>query len=277
MTSRYSVIQYIPNPISGERINIGVLAFDDEAVRVHFLSKWDRVRCFGITEDIPFLRDFAHRMKKAVEHGLLFPGDKPSDLPKHERLIKVARNWANSIQITEPCGSLENVDALLDDAVQNYLLEPLPKKIKLRDRQAAGQIATSHIKSLLKQRYGDDRAKELLRTDYTLTGSNMDHKFDVTVANGRPFFAAHGISFEIQTPEQTVTSLAYMIIDIKASTPNFPLAIVVLPPKNESPDRKRLEAIYRRTTNTYEQYGAKVLQENQVESWVTERLQNVGL
>jgi hypothetical protein len=56
MTSRYSVIQCISNPIADERINIGVFAFDDETVRVHFLSRWDRVRCFGISEDISFLR-----------------------------------------------------------------------------------------------------------------------------------------------------------------------------------------------------------------------------
>jgi hypothetical protein len=278
MTSRYSVIQYIPNPIADERINIGVLAFDDETVRVHFLSRWDRVRCFGISEDISFLRDFAHRMKRSVENGLLFPGDKPNGLPKHERLIEVSKNWANSIQITEPCGSLENVDALLDDVVQNYLFEPLPKKVKLRDRQAAGQIATSHIKKLLKQRYGDERAKELLRTDYALMGgSKMEHKFDVTVANGHPFFAAHGISFEIQTPEQTVGSLAFMIIDVKASQPNFPLAVVALPPKPESAERERLEAIYQQTIITYEKYGASVLQEDQVESWVSENLKKVDL
>jgi Protein of unknown function (DUF3037) len=265
MTSRYSVIQYIPNLIADERINIGVLVFDDETVRVHFLSRWDRVRCFGISEDISFLKDFAHRMKQSVENGLLFPGDKPDGLPKHERLIEVSKSWANSIQITEPCGSLENVDALLDDVVQNYLFEPLPKKVKLRDRQAAGQIATSHIKKLLKQRYGDERAKELLRTDYALMGgSKMEHKFDVTVANGSPFFAAHGISFEIQTPEQ-------------ASQPNFPLAVVALPPKPESLERERLEAIYQQTINTYEKYGASVLQEDQVESWVSESLKKVGL
>jgi Protein of unknown function (DUF3037) len=28
MASRYSIIQYVPNPIADERINIGVLAFE---------------------------------------------------------------------------------------------------------------------------------------------------------------------------------------------------------------------------------------------------------
>ncbi|MGL4618228.1 MAG: DUF3037 domain-containing protein [Chroococcidiopsis sp.] len=31
MASRYSIVQYVPNPITDERINIGVVAFDDTA------------------------------------------------------------------------------------------------------------------------------------------------------------------------------------------------------------------------------------------------------
>jgi hypothetical protein len=56
------------------------------------------------------------------------PGDHPSDLPAHERLVNVARGWMNGIQciqFTEPCGSLSSVDQLLEDMVQTYLLEPL--------------------------------------------------------------------------------------------------------------------------------------------------------
>ena len=60
MASRYSVIQYVPNPIADERINIGVLAFNEQVVKVHFLSRWDRVRDFGQVKDIDFLQNFAH-------------------------------------------------------------------------------------------------------------------------------------------------------------------------------------------------------------------------
>lgn len=275
MVSRYSIIQYVPNPIADERINIGVLAFDDDIVRVRFLSKWERVRCFSANEDISSLKEFTWRMQKAAQQGLLFPGDQPSDKPKHERLVKVATGWMNSIQFTEPRGSLEDVDSLLDDIAQTYLLEAASKKAKLRDRQAAAQVATSQIRRVLKQRYGDDRARELLRTDYPLQGGHMSHTFDVTVANGHPFFAAHGISFEVQTQEQTISSLAFMIIDIKESNPELPLAVIALPPKEESPDHDRLEKIYRQTKITYGQLGAKVLQEDQLESWASDCLERV--
>jgi hypothetical protein len=52
MTSWYSVIQYVPDPIAGELINIGLLVSDEQEVQVHFLQNWERVRCFGMSEDI---------------------------------------------------------------------------------------------------------------------------------------------------------------------------------------------------------------------------------
>jgi hypothetical protein len=107
MASRYSVIQYVPNLIVDERINLGVLVSDEQDVRVRFLQNWERVRNFGLSEDIDLLKKFAHEMQEVTKDGLLFPGDYPSDLPRHERLMKVAYGWMNGIQVTEPRGSLE--------------------------------------------------------------------------------------------------------------------------------------------------------------------------
>lgn len=56
MVSRYSIIQYVPDAIANERINIGVLAFDDQVVRVKFLAKWNRVVHFAPSADISFLK-----------------------------------------------------------------------------------------------------------------------------------------------------------------------------------------------------------------------------
>jgi Protein of unknown function (DUF3037) len=125
MASRYSVIQYVPNPNADERINIGVLVSDEQDVRVRFLQNWERVRNFRMSEDIDLLKNLAHKMQEFTKKELLFPGDYPSDLPAHERLMKVARGWMNSIQFTEPCDSLASVDQLLEDKAQTYLLEPL--------------------------------------------------------------------------------------------------------------------------------------------------------
>lgn len=123
--SYFSVIQYFPNPVSGERMNVGVLAFDEDQVQVRFLSNWDRARYFGRGEDIALLKEFACRMEEASQAGLLFPGDVPSSTPRHKRLLGVTDHWINSIQLTEPRGSLDSVGILLEDMVQTFLLDGL--------------------------------------------------------------------------------------------------------------------------------------------------------
>lgn len=125
MASYYSIIQYVPNPIANERINIGVLIFDDKEIKVKFLKNWNRVKnfCMG---DITFLRDFESQMQNAVSQGLLFPGDSLLDQPRQERLQRVSESWMNSVQFTEPNFSLKPVDKLLEDSIKKYLIEPAP-------------------------------------------------------------------------------------------------------------------------------------------------------
>lgn len=277
MASRYSVIQYVPNPISDERINLGVLVFDENVVRVHFLTSWKRVRYFAATEEIDFLRNFTHNMRKAVKTGLLFPGDRKGDMLCHERLLEASLNWQNSIQFTQPRGSLSSVDKLLEEVISIYLLEPPEKSNRLRDRQAAAKIATSSVRNVFKKKYGQDKAQDFIKTSFSLEGGHKKHKFDVAIANGNPYLAAHGISFEVHTPETTQDSVAFMIVDVKSEQPNFPLAVVALPPKKESSDFKTLKSSYDRMTTTYKSLGAMVVSENSVESWLMEQLELLNI
>lgn len=98
MVSYYSIIQYIPDPIADERINIGVLAFDDHSVQVKFLSRWDRVSSFAPVADVSFLREFAQQMQTVAEEGLLFPGDRPNGQPNHERLTQVSQSCMKKVK-----------------------------------------------------------------------------------------------------------------------------------------------------------------------------------
>ena len=141
MVSRYSIIQYVPDPIAGERINFGVIAFDDDQIQVRFLENWKRVHCFS-QENIEFLKDFTNRMKGATSSGLMVPGEEPSDLTRQERLLKISHDWQNSIQITSPRKSLGEVELVANQISGLFLKEPLQEvKSTLRDRQAAAKIA----------------------------------------------------------------------------------------------------------------------------------------
>ena len=218
MASRYSVIQYVPNPIADERINIGVLVFDEEIVKVHFLRSWERVKTFG-KEDIKFLRDFAARMVKASKDGLLFPHYDPNnDLSRVDRVRKVSREWTNSIQLTEPRGSLENIESVFENTIKTYLVDEIPPmQSNIRDRQYAKRIVTSSVKNRLKNRFGKENADKLFKkdADAIIKGVSDSHNFDVSVANGHPYLAAHGVSFEIRTHKETLDALSWWIKDVK--------------------------------------------------------------
>ena len=276
MVSRYSVIQYVPDPITDERINIGVLAFDDDTTLVRFLSNWTRVSCFGKNSDTSLLKEFARRLRESAQSGLLLPSDKKDGVIKHERLLSIATSWLNTVQFTEPKGSLETVESLLDDVAQTFLKDVEPS-IKPRDRQFAARFATSRVRNLLRKEFGIEGAKELLKTDYQLVGNYKPHRFDVTVANRKPFFAAHGLSFEVKTTEVVMDSIAWMIADVKRYSPTFPLAVVALPPKFTTSDHRRMKKLYEETSRTYKDLGAKVLEEEQVDSWVSQQLEAIEL
>lgn len=273
MASKYSIVQYVPNPIADERVNIGVVTFDDDKVCVRFLKNWERIRNFG-TGNIDFLKDFAQQMKEAASSGLLFPGDKPDGTPKDERLTKVARGWINSIQFTEPRSSLDSAQNLLEDIIQDYLIEPVAQKPIFRDRQAASRLTIVNFKKVLNRRLGE-RGKKLLKTNYPVRGSHGEYHFDAVVANGQPYFAAHSISYEVRTPEEVHNSISWKILDIKKHNPHFSVGILVLAPKPYSSNRKYLENTYQQATSTYERLGANVLAENQIESWIEKNLEGL--
>ena len=108
-------------------------------------------------------------------------------------------------------------------------------------------------------------------------GSHDDRRFDVVVANGKPYLAAHGISFEVQIQENVQKLLSYMVLDVKNYQPNLPIVIVVLPPKKENDNFQEIQKNYQQATSTYSELGAQVLEENEVEDWVLEELKNVEI
>ena len=112
----------------------------------------------------------------------------------------------------------------------------------------------------------------MLKNDFPVKGSHKEHKFDAVVANGQPYFAAHGISFEVHLPESLQNSISWMISDVKESDPKLPIGIVALPPKQEWQGYEKLNKVYQTTISTYRSLGAEVLQENEVQPWASQTI-----
>ncbi len=271
MTSFYSVVQYVPDPIADERINVGVIVFGEKGVESHFLSDWRRVKGFG-GEDIEFLQTFAKRVEEAEDPQLLLPELRGVYKLDEEALRKFAGKWKNSIQFTSPRASTRDVAVLLQDTARRFLREHVTTKREVRDRRVAASLTARQVALALNERVGED-AKHFLKRNYLVYGKLDEHRFDVGVANDRIYVAAYALSFEGQDVEATFRDLrvaAWAVDDVRLQDRNLPVAVIALPPKQEVEPFERARRIFTGLE-------AEFVTEDQVGEWARTVVRNVPL
>src|SRR6266481_1118111 len=190
MITKYSVVRYLPNPLSGEMINIGVIAWGQDKIAARFAKDWRRAKAFG-REDISFLREFVEQMGASAQaqQQLLAFASKPVDAKQLEQFVK---DWGNSIQFSELRTSLRSPEEVISEVSSIYLPE-LPHHSETgRTRRAAAVLALHHVSQVLIDERGP-KAGDLIKREHVIRGKIDEHQFDVVVANGRPFLAAQGL------------------------------------------------------------------------------------
>jgi hypothetical protein len=233
MASRYAVFQYVPDPISGERVNFGVVVYSDDAVRVRFIKRWSRVRNFA-GKDVAFLREFAARISESADPSMMLTDVGPVIRLNEELIQRMTERWMHSIQVTEPKASTLPVPELLKLISGRVLREASSTKEGTVPRRAAAEAAISGVRAAL-QEERIDLARELLQPGGVLRGELTDNKFDAVVQNGTPVLAAHGISFQKsqEAPQIafSVNAVSFMLSDVRHRYPEMPLALVAIPPR----------------------------------------------
>jgi hypothetical protein len=68
-----------------------------------------------------------------------------------------------------------------------------------------------------------------------------------------------------------------MIIEVKQVEPTLPLVIITLPPTQDMPDYRALLASHGRMTATYQDLGAMVIDERQVEPLLYQQLDKLKI
>lgn len=257
MPAYYSVVQYTPDPIIGERINIGVVVFGNGQILTRFLKNWSRVKNFG--GNVTSLKAFAHE----AQHNL-----------DEEKVREAARRWSNCIQFTQPAASVLTPELLLEDASKRFLNDPEKTCRFRRTRRDAVALARKYLKTALRDRVGGTKARSLLKGHYPIDGTLDKHEFDLSVANGHPFFAVQGLSFE--TTEENdrlvkdVHATAFSIEDVRKHITNFPVGVVVLVPTDAPP-------LYQRAVHTFQAVGAEVVTEDQIDQWAAYMVEQASL
>jgi Protein of unknown function (DUF3037) len=254
-------IQYVPDPIADERINVGVLVIDAEGITSRFVRTWDRVKSFG-GADVAFLRDFARKVEAIGGPHPALPID-PNGITE-DLLATAPGKWKNSIQITHPRASTLCGGDLLDEVARRFLRERVPQK-RVRDRRAAAAIAAASLgQALLNE--GLRKPEKYVHRNYEIEGRFEDHSFDVALANGALGLGVLAMSFESGNATQLrreVQATAWTIDDVLREHRDLPLAVVALPPRSRS-------KTYDHAVELFGELGADVVPEHEIEAWAEE-------
>jgi hypothetical protein len=141
MPSYYSIIKYLPDPISEEAMNIGVAVFGGGVTpRFRFISDWTRARQFG-GESTEFLEKLSRQLSSR-QLGIF----EDSGQWNEDQLRRVLGKWHNSVQFTSPRASLRDAPALLDDIAGSFLREAQRKEIFAR-----GSRLTSEVRGMFRR------------------------------------------------------------------------------------------------------------------------------
>lgn len=264
MMSFYTVIQYIPNPVIGERVNIGVIVYSQGKVLVQFLHNWKRAQTFA-KRDLSFLKDFASNIEQAAIQPQL--PHTPGEWQLSETTIgKMIASWKGVIQLTEVGGGRIEIHELLARVSSEFLVQPAQVAKTYRDKRSAVAIAAQSIETALKSHLPQQDVKSLIKRDEPVSGTVMPQEFDVVAKNGRVYFAAQGLSFQIQDkkhlPDQ-IRLLTLAISDVHKHQKDLPVGVVVLPPLRDDEAFDFYEKAEKRLISV----GASVISEDDALTW----------
>jgi Protein of unknown function (DUF3037) len=254
MATHYSVIQFVPDPVIDERINIGVVVYDANRCLVKFVEDWNRVEAFG-DRDIGFLREFAKDLSAAASGGSKVP-------LSSESIEQMSHRWINSIQLTGPRGATVGLQELYEDVSARFLRPLKAKRPRARDRRAAIKVARSALEKALKRRRIVEPAKHLQK-NLTIEGRVEPHTFEIGIQNGILRGAADGLSFEgsdVDGMRKDLDSIAWSAGDVQALNKKLDLSVVVL-------TKDRNASIYQRATNIFDRLSVRMVPEDDVTDW----------
>jgi hypothetical protein len=260
MTAHYSVAQYVPDPVSGECVNIAVVCWDDRRIFARTLKDWRRANAIG-SNGLTTIKAITNRLVELTSAQLPLLED--NDRFDVSALKSVIGTWHHAIQFSPPRGSLKDAEALLSEVAPIFLREPPARRQRrARSRTMAARIAADLLFRAVQEKL-PDRVKDMVEKNSELSGHLESHRFDVILGNGKPLAAVQALSFEggdSPALQKEVDATAWIVEDVRRKHRTLPVAVFLLPPKGESKS-------YMRARKLFPQLKSDLVPESQMEQW----------
>jgi len=238
MAVHYTVIQYVPDPVTGERVNVGIAAYSNGLVRTKFLQNWQRVKSlFGKAAPGP---ERLSRIFRDMDES---------------RLIEMINSWHNSIQLTQPCTSLRSMEDALAEGCRRFLIDPPVSIIPGKLHEDVVNFAKDTLSAAITKRISTQAARAFVQLNVEVVDHlGVPRRFDLGVKNGVPLHVIQAISFvRSKSLERSVEAAAFLAQEIKD---RLPFTVVAAPPPDPN-------LAYANARKTLEAYGARFVPEEE--------------
>jgi Protein of unknown function (DUF3037) len=264
----YSVISYVPDPVRGETLNIGVLAVSDDGTygRTRFAQNWNRVAAFGSRQHVGFLRMTAKEVSRSVPST---PELFPAGMVTHEYLEHISADWRNIVQFSQPRSSLLGVDQVVEKVFHRFVERPR----RLRERHKS-QLVQSAIQALDRE-VKSARGVLVVERRLAIDGKHDSHELEIGLKNGEIAMGADAISFKAQNVSELRTEIdavAWLINDVRDKHPSLPLYVLATNAR-ESTDAGRKE--YRRAERIYGDFQVPLVPSADLADWAVDSVRRV--
>jgi hypothetical protein len=180
----YSVVRYVPNPATGEYVNIGAIAGSDES------GDWSlrqaenprRARSFGSVESLNAVFAFMNDVGRRIDSFASMPDEWPSDFSEDvsESWLKdLVERHRNVIQLTSPAPIVaDTVEEALGFVFEHLVSDGVaagPLGYATR-RNLVAELRTSYRKALIRP--------ELIQERVPLLAGPFHAQLDFVVGNG---------------------------------------------------------------------------------------------
>ena len=177
MRCEFGLLRYVPDVVSGEFANIGVLLRDEQGkMLVRLTRDWSRVRCLDRMADLEMLESLEAEIMTEIERATVDGYPKPF-------LERMKDSFSTSVQITEMKGTLaESLAAEMESLLRMYVE---PRKAARAAVKKSGRAAIVEQMRTEFERAGvwGLMRKKIAAAQYTQAGDPL--KLDCGYRNGQ--------------------------------------------------------------------------------------------
>lgn len=269
MSTKFSVIRFVPDVVADERVNIGVVVVDERLryARCAFVRNWSRASKIA-NGDASFLSQVASAFEAAC--SLMTDTDSSPLSILNNGLQTLSENWDNGIQLSTPKSVLMDADLAVKFLAERYLTQPerkmpVPARTKL---QAVSKARRSLEKALANLSFTSEH-KVVTRKDAVVKGNKTLQQFDYGVRNGVMRIGGFGLSFETGTDDEIalkINAIGFAALDIREANPTLPIGVVAIG------DQRKRRGVWARFDESLGDIGVDLLRENQIDEWSEEKV-----